>query len=126
MPGANVVSESENKKWALLNWRPKKVEEEDGGMSGNEEMGMTVFLLKFGEGMEEVPVSRLYISALTIGLSYFIGSVGGGLIPLIPYMEINIKIIIRPAAGLTAGKRTTTYVLAMLHSKRPYTTSPYA
>lgn len=51
MPGANVVSESENKKWALLNWRPKKVEEEDGGMSGNEEMGMTVFLLKFGEGM---------------------------------------------------------------------------
>lgn len=51
MPGANVVSESGNKKWALLNWRPKKVEEEDGGMSGNEEMGMTVFLLKFGEGM---------------------------------------------------------------------------
>lgn len=51
MPGANVVSESENKKWALLNWRLKKVEEEDGGMSGNEEMGMTVFLLKFGEGM---------------------------------------------------------------------------
>lgn len=31
---------------------------------------------------EEVPSSRLYISALTIGLSYFIG----GLIPLIPYM----------------------------------------
>ncbi|EAL19863.1 hypothetical protein CNBG1550 [Cryptococcus deneoformans B-3501A] len=51
MPGTNVVSESGNKKWALLNWRPKKVEEEDGGMSGNEEMGMTGFLLKFGEGM---------------------------------------------------------------------------
>lgn len=32
--------------------------------------------------LEEVPKSRLYISALTIGLSYFIG----GLIPLIPYM----------------------------------------
>ena len=39
-------------------------------------------LLKFGEGMEEVPVSRLWVSALTIGLSYFFG----GLIPLIPYM----------------------------------------
>ena len=34
---------------------------------------------------EEVPVSRLYISALTIGLSYFIG----GLIPLIPYMATS-------------------------------------
>ena len=32
--------------------------------------------------LEEVPRSRLYISALTIGLAYFIG----GLIPLIPYL----------------------------------------
>jgi VIT1/CCC1 family predicted Fe2+/Mn2+ transporter len=31
---------------------------------------------------EEVPTSRLYISALTIGLSYFLG----GLIPLLPYL----------------------------------------
>jgi VIT1/CCC1 family predicted Fe2+/Mn2+ transporter len=31
---------------------------------------------------EEVPRSRLWISALTIGLSYFIG----GLVPLFPYM----------------------------------------
>lgn len=45
-------------------------------------IGLTAFLLKFGEGMEEVPVSRLWVSALTIGLSYFIG----GLIPLVPYM----------------------------------------
>lgn len=34
---------------------------------------------------EEVPPSRLYISALTIGLSYFLG----GLIPLIPYMALE-------------------------------------
>lgn len=45
-------------------------------------VGLTAFLLKFGEGMEEVPRSRLWTSALTIGLSYFFG----GLIPLIPYM----------------------------------------
>jgi VIT1/CCC1 family predicted Fe2+/Mn2+ transporter len=32
--------------------------------------------------IEEVPTSRLYISALTIGLSYFLG----GLIPLLPYL----------------------------------------
>lgn len=35
--------------------------------------------------IEEVPPSRLYISALTIGLSYFIG----GLIPLVPYMAAS-------------------------------------
>jgi len=35
--------------------------------------------------IEEVPRSRLYISALTIGLSYFIG----GLIPLVPYMATS-------------------------------------
>lgn len=51
MPGANVVSESGKKKSGLLNWRTKKAEEEDGGVRGNEEMGMTAFLLKFGEGM---------------------------------------------------------------------------
>lgn len=45
-------------------------------------IGLTAFLLKFGEGMEEVPRSRLWVSALTIGMSYFIG----GLIPLLPYM----------------------------------------
>lgn len=51
MQGTDVVSESGNIKWGLLNWRTKKTEEEDGGMCGNQEMGMTAFLLKFGEGM---------------------------------------------------------------------------
>ena len=41
--------------------------------------------LREANDAEEVPKSRLYISALTIGLSYFIG----GLIPLIPYMATS-------------------------------------
>ncbi|POW16177.1 hypothetical protein PSHT_06814 [Puccinia striiformis] len=48
-------------------------------------VGITAFLLKFGEGLEEVPESRLYISALTIGLSYFVG----GLVPMAPYFFIE-------------------------------------
>ena len=88
---------SEKKKW-FWNWRKRQGGEEEGGLRGdaNDEMGLTAFLLKFGEGLgtsqclmgavtdatEEVPRSRLYISALTIGLSYFVG----GLIPLVPYM----------------------------------------
>ncbi|ORX35687.1 VIT family-domain-containing protein [Kockovaella imperatae] len=60
-------------------------QEEEGGLRRGSEMGLTAFLLKFGEGLEEVPQSRLWISALTIGMSYFIG----GLIPLIPYMATN-------------------------------------
>ena len=46
-----------------------------------EEFGLTAFLIKFAEGQEEVPNSRLIISALTIGFSYAVG----GIIPLIPY-----------------------------------------
>ncbi|WWD17084.1 vacuolar iron transporter 1.1 [Kwoniella shandongensis] len=80
---ARAASPSRKKGWGrLLGWKKGAPEEEEGGQSANEDMGLTAFLLKFGEGMEEVPKSRLYISALTIGLSYFIG----GLIPLIPYM----------------------------------------
>lgn len=44
--------------------------------------GTSAFLIHLGEGMEEVPTLRLFISAFTIGLSYFIG----GLIPIIPYL----------------------------------------
>ncbi|KAE9403779.1 membrane fraction protein [Gymnopus androsaceus JB14] len=49
------------------------------------DIGLTAFLLKFGEGMEEVPTKRLYISAFTIGMGYLIG----GLIPLFPYFFIG-------------------------------------
>ncbi|KIY49736.1 DUF125-domain-containing protein [Fistulina hepatica ATCC 64428] len=50
------------------------------------DVGMTPFLLKFGDGLEEVPTKRLFISAFTIGMGYFIG----GLIPLLPYFFIPI------------------------------------
>lgn len=50
----------------------------------SKEVGMTAFLLKFGEGMEEVPTARLYISAFTIGMGYLVG----GIIPLLPYFFI--------------------------------------
>lgn len=50
-----------------------------------ENAGLTPFLLKLGEGLEPVSTSRLYVSALTIGLSYFLG----GIIPLLPYMFVQ-------------------------------------
>lgn len=55
-----------------------------GGKSP-EDYGLTAFLIKFAEGQEEVPNSRLIISALTIGFSYAVG----GIIPLIPYFFIT-------------------------------------
>ena len=42
----------EEKKRGWRVWR-KKVEEEDGGVKGNAGMGLTAFLLKFGEGLGE-------------------------------------------------------------------------
>ncbi|KAH7921467.1 DUF125-domain-containing protein [Leucogyrophana mollusca] len=59
-------------------------DEESVSLRWKEEVGLTPFLLKFGEGMEEVPTRRLYISAFTIGMGYLIG----GIIPLIPYFFI--------------------------------------
>lgn len=50
----------------------------------NTTLGLTPFLLRVGSGLEPVAESRLYISALTIGLSYFLG----GAIPLLPYVFI--------------------------------------
>ncbi|KAN0064541.1 Protein ccc1 [Thecaphora frezii] len=51
----------------------------------DESAGLTPFILRVGSGLEPVSTSRLYISALTIGLSYFIG----GAIPLLPYVFIQ-------------------------------------
>lgn len=55
--------------------------EEDGGLKWSDSVGLSAFLLKFGEGLEEVPTRRLYISAFTIGMGYLLG----GFIPLLPY-----------------------------------------
>ncbi|KAK7062804.1 Protein ccc1 [Paramarasmius palmivorus] len=60
-------------------------DEESGSLRWSKDVGLTAFLLKFGEGMEEVPTKRLYISAFTIGMGYLIG----GLIPLSPYFFIS-------------------------------------
>jgi vacuolar iron transporter family protein len=43
------------------------------------EDNMTSFVLKFGEGIEPVSTARVYASAFTIALSYFLG----GLIPMV-------------------------------------------
>lgn len=53
----------------------------EGGLKWSNTVGLSAFLLKFGEGLEEVPTRRLYISAFTIGMGYLLG----GLIPLFPY-----------------------------------------
>lgn len=54
---------------------------EDAGLRWSSTVGLSAFLLKFGEGLEEVPTRRLYVSAFTIGMGYLLG----GLIPLMPY-----------------------------------------
>ena len=52
---------------ALENGHPPKLRWE-------EDVGLTAFLLKFGEGKEEIPTKRLFISAATIGSGYLIGT----------------------------------------------------
>ncbi|KAI0074953.1 membrane fraction protein [Panus rudis PR-1116 ss-1] len=59
---------------------------EEGGLRWSNSVGLTAFLLKFGEGMEEVPTKRMYISAFTIGMGYLVG----GFVPLIPYFFVPI------------------------------------
>ncbi|KAI0795716.1 DUF125-domain-containing protein [Abortiporus biennis] len=59
---------------------------EDGGLKWSDTVGLSAFLLKFSEGLEEIPTRRLYVSAFTIGMGYFLG----GLIPLLPYFFIPI------------------------------------
>ncbi|KAJ3556434.1 hypothetical protein NP233_g11978 [Leucocoprinus birnbaumii] len=58
---------------------------ENQSLKWSNEVGLTAFLLKFGQGLEEVPTMRLYVSAFTIGMGYLIG----GLIPLLPYFFIS-------------------------------------
>ncbi|RSH88934.1 hypothetical protein EHS25_002596 [Saitozyma podzolica] len=116
--GAVAGSSSTKKSW-WPSWSNKTGaialgdDEEGGQPKGNEEMGLTAFLLKFGEGMEEVPRSRLYISALTIGLSYFIG----GLIPLVPYMAD-----VTAETGLIISSAVTVVVLFIFGGFKTYFT----
>ena len=84
--------------------RPSSIE--DGGLRWSKDVGVTAFLIKFGEGLgasnlsnrnvassslpclcalEEIPDKRMYMSAFTIGFGYLVG----GLIPLLPYFFIQ-------------------------------------
>ncbi|CAO1631894.1 unnamed protein product [Sympodiomycopsis kandeliae] len=53
--------------------------------SQEDEQGLTPFILKLGEGLEPISSSRAWQSAITIGISYFIG----GLLPLFPYIFLS-------------------------------------
>jgi len=58
---------SRKKSW----WRAGSSKHDtESGSKWNEEVGLTAFLIKLGEGMEEVPTARLYVSAFTIGMGY--------------------------------------------------------
>jgi len=57
---------------------------ENVGLKWSRDVGLTAFLLRFGQGLEEIPDRRMYVSAFTIGMGYLIG----GLIPLLPYFFI--------------------------------------
>ena len=46
--------------------------EEGGELRWARDVGLTAFLLKFGEGLEDVPASRMYASAFTIGMGYLV------------------------------------------------------
>ncbi|KAF8873795.1 VIT family-domain-containing protein [Gymnopilus junonius] len=56
---------------------------ENNKLRWSTEIGLTAFLLKFGQEWE-VPNRRMYISAFTLGIGYLLG----GIIPLIPYFFI--------------------------------------
>ncbi|KAH9038689.1 DUF125-domain-containing protein [Lactarius deliciosus] len=64
--------------------RSSGLPDEEHGLRWSQSVGITEFLLKFGEGLEEVPTRRLYVSAFTIGMGYLLG----GTIPLLPYFFI--------------------------------------
>ncbi|KAJ7594352.1 VIT family-domain-containing protein [Mycena floridula] len=72
---------------------------ESGSLRWRKEVGLTPFLLKFGEGLEEIPTRRLYISAFTIGMGYLLG----GLIPLLPYFFIPIAHVALIYSSIVTG-----------------------
>lgn len=60
-------------------------EEDSVTVSDTEQVGLTPFLLRLGQGLEPVSPSRAWQSALIIGTSYFLG----GLLPLFPYIFLS-------------------------------------
>ncbi|KWU45755.1 DUF125-domain-containing protein [Rhodotorula sp. JG-1b] len=78
-----------------------------------DEKGLTAFLLKFGEGLEETTDARLFISAITIGVSYFLG----GLVPLLPYFFFDLAL-----TALWWSIGITTFVLLVFGLFKTYFT----
>ncbi|CAE7197602.1 unnamed protein product [Rhizoctonia solani] len=76
---------TQRKSWISWGRNSPAPEEESQSLRWEQDVGLTAFLLKFGEGMEEVPTARLYISAFTIGAGYLVG----GLVPLVPYFFVD-------------------------------------
>ncbi|KII91673.1 hypothetical protein PLICRDRAFT_517057 [Plicaturopsis crispa FD-325 SS-3] len=83
---ARMVAQSLRKAENNSAYDDAPADEETGLLRWQKGVGLTAFLMKFGEGMEDVPTRRLYISAFTIGMGYFVG----GLIPLMPYFFIPV------------------------------------
>ncbi|GAA5973741.1 hypothetical protein JCM11641_005111 [Rhodosporidiobolus odoratus] len=104
----NLPSSSDPERARLLPTTIAKEAAED-----EDDKGLTAFLLKFGEGLEETTDARLFISAITIGASYFLG----GLVPLLPYFFI-------PLAGdaLWISVAITTVVLLIFGAFKTYFT----
>ncbi|GAA5901916.1 Ccc1p [Sporobolomyces salmoneus] len=106
-------SSSDPERAALL---PRKISTRPDSTNGEEdedEKGLTAFLLKFGEGLEETTDARLFISAITIGLSYFLG----GLVPLVPYFFIPTT-----GEGLVWSAGITAIVLLVFGAFKTYFT----
>lgn len=57
----------------------------DANADADATQGLTPFILRLGEGLEPISSSRAWQSAITIGMSYFIG----GLLPLFPYIFLS-------------------------------------
>lgn len=99
--------------------------------TGSDTQGLTAFLLKHGEGLEEVSDARLFISAFTIGASCtFLPRFSlsdmltdpttdfiGGTIPLIPYFIFPTA---REALYWSIG--ITTIVLLLFGAAKTYVT----
>jgi VIT1/CCC1 family predicted Fe2+/Mn2+ transporter len=61
--------------------------------------GLTPLLLSMDEGLQEIEEKRVWQSALTIGISYFLG----GFIPLLPYLFIaSVQTALFASIGITA------------------------
>ncbi|KAG0664374.1 hypothetical protein C6P46_001419 [Rhodotorula mucilaginosa] len=114
--GSNSNGDTERSR--LLPTTSVSVRKDDNNNGGSDEddedeKGLTAFLLKFGEGLEETTDARLFISAITIGVSYFLG----GLVPLLPYFFFDLAL-----TALWWSIGITTFVLLVFGLFKTYFT----